>query len=237
MIAWSRFGNLAILLSLLSAASASANSAFVQPYKATYSTIWQKGINFKVVGEQTLSQGNDNNWFFSFQAKTLLASLEESVSFQLIDQHIQPLVYHYKSKIFGKKREALLTFDWQSMRVKNDVQNKPWKMDIHQGTLDRLGVQLQLRQDLKAGKDRFQYQIADGGHLKDWSFAKIGVQTIRTDLGELETLKVVRTDNQSADRQSVFFFAPKYDFLLVRMKHIEDGESYLLEIESINEDL
>ena len=214
--------------------SLATKDPLIEPYSATYSTTWRKGISFKVEGSQTLTQQNNGTWSFVFSASTMLASLKESVSFTLVDDQIKPLVYHYKSKVFGRKKEALLTFDWQAMKVKNDIKNKPWKMDIHTGTLDKLGVQLQLRHDLIRQKTPLNYQIADGGYLKDWAFKTVGKQTISTKLGQVEAIKVIRSDNRSKDRQTTFYFAPSFDYLLVKMQHKEDGESYLLEIESLH---
>jgi hypothetical protein len=202
------------------------------PYKAIYSTTWKKGISFEVEGMQVLTKKNDQ-WFFEFTASTFFASITENVSFNLIDNQIRPENYYYKSQLFGKKREAKLSFDWKDMKVENDIENKPWKMDIHEKTIDKLGVQLQLRQDLKVNRDNLHYEIADGGRLKYWTFARIGTQKIKTRLGDLDTVKVVRTDSQNNDRESVFYFAPEYDFLLVKMKYVENKESYLLEIKSI----
>ncbi len=202
------------------------------PYKATYSTIWKKGLSLEVQGTQTLTK-EDSHWFFEFKASTFFASLTENVSFQLKNNQIRPENYYYKSQLLGKKREAKLTFDWEQMQVKNDIKNKPWKMDIHEKTIDKLGIQLQLRQDLKVGREELHYEIADGGRLKYWTFERIGTQKVKTSLGDLDTVKVVRTDNQNNDRESVFYFAPEYDFLLVKMKYVENKESYLLEIKSI----
>ncbi|WP_191600294.1 DUF3108 domain-containing protein [Marinomonas algicola] len=215
-----------------SSGTAQKTSNLFFPYKAIYSTTWKKGISFEVEGMQVLTKKEDH-WFFEFTASTFFASIKENVSFNLIDNQIRPEKYYYKSQLLGKKREAKLSFDWENMKVENDIENKPWKMDIHEKTIDKLGIQLQLRQDLKANRDELHYEIADGGRLKYWTFARIGTQKIKTRLGDLDTVKVVRTDSQNNDRESVFYFAPEYDFLLVKMKYVEKKESYLLEIKSI----
>lgn len=222
-----------VFIACASVSYGSNANSIMSPFSATYTTTWKKGISFKVEGTQTLTH-NNGQWLFVFNASTFLASIKESVSFNIINAQILPNQYYYKSQVLGKKREAKLTFDWQNMRVKNDIKNKPWHMDIKDHTLDKLGVQLQIRQDLKNDISSLNYDIADGGKIKHWSFKRVGSEIIRSELGELETIKVIRTDNQSKDRQSTFYFAPSLDYLLVRMKHKEDGESYLLEIESIN---
>ncbi|MBM6550443.1 DUF3108 domain-containing protein [Marinomonas ostreistagni] len=209
-------------------------ASFFQPYQATYSTTWKKGISIKVEGSQTLSQTSADQWRFKFYADTFFATLSEQSTFTRQASQIRPLSYHYQSSILGKKKQAKLTFDWQAMSVLNDVKQKPWRMDITDQTLDRLSMQLQLRYDLKADPTgNFAYHIADGGKLKTYAFAAQGHEQIDTQLGKLDAIKVIRTDNDSDKRSSYFWFAPKYDFLLVRMEYHDKGESYTLDLEKI----
>jgi len=215
------------------APSEAPSDSFIKPYSATYSTTWKKGISLKVEGTQTLSQTPDKQWLFSFEADTFFASLNESVKFNVNQGQISPLVYEYHTSAFGKKRDAVLTFDWQKNRVRNDVKNKPWNMDIQVGVLDKLSIQLQIRQDLKHNKAKLDYLIADGGKLKPWHFERLGSEKINTQLGDINTIKVKREGTGKRAKTTTFWFAPKYDFLLVKLVHQEKKESYKLELESI----
>lgn len=206
---------------------------FLLPYSATYSTIWKKGISLKVEGKQTLSKRDNSIWRFVFSADNMFASLNEVSDFYVDNHQIIPKKYQYKSTALGKKRAATLTFDWNKMLVRNDIKDKPWNLAINPKTLDKLSVQLQVRQDLKIGKESFDYQIADGGRIKNWIFKRDSVETIDTKIGKLSTIKVIRTDTLEKGRQTYFWFAPKLDYLLVKLEHKEDGESYQLNIESV----
>lgn len=212
----------------------SEKHSFFEPYNALYSTVYKKGITLKVEGTQTLTQTTDNTWKFEFSVDTLLASLKESSQFRLDGSSLRPTEYQYSSRILGKHKEMLLHFDWDDMKVTNDVKNEPWKMDINDLTLDRLTLQLQLRFDLLNQREQLSYDIADGGKLKRYTFAQQQIETIDTKLGHLETIKVARTDNLSEKRHSYFWFAPEYDYLLVKMEHFEKGESYILNLEKIS---
>ena len=209
------------------------SDSFIKPYSATYSTTWKKGISIKVEGTQTLSQSPNKQWHFSFQADTFFASLNESVEFKVNEGQIFPLLYEYHTSAFGKKRDAVLTFDWQKKRVRNDIKNKPWHMDIQAGVLDKLSIQLQIRQDLKRNKAKLDYLIADGGKLKPWHFERLGNEQIDTQLGAIDTIKVKREGTGKKAKTTTFWFAPKYDFLLVKLVHQEKKESYKLELDSI----
>jgi len=209
-------------------------SEFLSPYSATYSTVWKKGITMKVKGKQTLTKQTDDTWLFSFTADNFFASLNEQSQFSVKDHQIIPHHYLYKSSALGKKKKAELLFDWKKMQVRNDIKNKPWNMSIQPKTIDKLSVQLQVREDLKQGKDTFNYFIADGGHTKNWRFKRLNTETINTKIGKLSAIKVMRIDDRNTQKTTSFWFAPQYDYLLVKLTHKEkDGDAYTLDIESL----
>lgn len=219
------------LHSLLSSASTLEQDTFLKPYSAVYSTVWKKGISLKIEGKQTLSKKENDQWQFVFTADSMIASLDETSTFHVIDNQIVPLKYQYQSKVLGKKRSATLTFNWDKNLVRNDVKDKPWDLSIPPKTLDKLSIQLQVRQDLKLGVSELDYLVADGGHIKNWRLERDKLETIKTKIGELSTVKVTRVDKKG--KVTSFWFAPKLDYLLVKLEHKEDGESYRLDVESV----
>lgn len=225
-------GFLLVLITLTAHANSSTETFFA-PYSAVYSTVWKKGISLKVEGKQTLTRESDHLWRFTFTADNFIASLNEQVSFTLQNNQILPQEYSYRSSALGKERKAVLTFDWQKMQVRNDIKNKPWNLSIEPGTLDKLGIQLQVRQDLKLGKKTFDYQIADGGKIKNWRFKRVKIEKIDTKLGNISSIKLVRIHDEDTTKETAFWFAPMYDYLLVKLVHKEDGESYSLDIDSL----
>ena len=212
-----------------------SSALLFQPYQATYSTIWKKGVTVKVEGTQTLSQNEQDQWHFKFSADTFFAKLSEESKFEQYQQHIRPLHYRYQTSILGKEKETNIAFDWSTMTASNNVEKKSWQMSIKNDTLDRLSMQLQLRHDLKHNPEgSFSYQVVDDGELKPYAFESQGTEQIETAFGKVEAIKVQRTDSHSEKRRSYFWFAPKYDYLLVKMVHKERGESYTLDLEKLS---
>ncbi|GAB3478062.1 DUF3108 domain-containing protein [Marinomonas epiphytica] len=222
-----------IWATLPSHANTPTQEDFLPPYSATYSTVWKKGISVKVEGKQTLTRQANDLWEFKFTADSFIASLKESSVFKVIDHQIVPEKYRYESQVFGKKKTAELTFDWQNQQVLNDIKDKPWYLSIPKNTLDKLSIQLQVREDLKQGKREFDYRIADGGYIKNWRFKREKRETIKTSLGRLPTIKVTRIDNLDSGKRTYFWFAPKYDYLLVKLEHKDDGETYRLDLDTL----
>ncbi|HEY7886208.1 MAG TPA: hypothetical protein VIC08_14785, partial [Cellvibrionaceae bacterium] len=76
-------------------------------------------------------KATDDGYRLRFFADSMLASIEEISHFQQPDEGmLQPIEYHYERKGLGRNREAHLQFDWDAMRVTNNVEKKPWKMDL-----------------------------------------------------------------------------------------------------------
>src|SRR5690606_23405022 len=116
-------------------------------------------------------KATDDGYRLRFFADSMLASIEEISHFQQPDAGmLQPIEYHYQRKGLGRNREAHLQFDWDTMRVTNNVEKKPWKMDLEPNVQDKVSFQIQLQLDLMAGQEDFSYTIADGGRLKHYNF-------------------------------------------------------------------
>ncbi|BBB30075.1 DUF3108 domain-containing protein [Neptunomonas japonica] len=207
----------------------------VLPFTAVYSSQWNAGIALKGEVERSLSSTPDGQWLFRTYASALIASIDEKSTVVFNNSEVTPQKYHYKKLVLGKKREAKLAFDWANMSVKNDVDDKPWKMDIPAKAQDKLSYQLQMRLDLKAGKKGpFSYKIADGGRLKEYDFKIIGEEKIQSPLGEFDTIKVEMDRGPKAARKTYIWYAPKLDYMIIKLKQIEgDGKTYALQLKSM----
>lgn len=202
-------------------------------YRAVYKADY-KGLPISAKGIRELSRDEAGNYLLSSKATSIFASIIETSEFTLEGSDVIPLEYQYHRKGIGKKRDAVLSFNWEDNTVLNDVQNQPWTMDVPNGAMDKLVYQFKLREDLmaayEAGEDwpELEYTIADGGKLKSYAFEVIGEEEISTPVGNLKTIKATRV-RDSRNRQSTFWLAPDYEFLLVRFQQIEaDGDGFEL---------
>ncbi len=225
----STFCSLAFALLVISSQSLAEPTLFKAIYKADY-----KGLPISAKGIRELSRAEDGTFTLSSIATSLFASITETSQFKLDENKLIPLEYQYHRSGIGKKRDATLTFDWESNTVLNNVQQKPWKMDVPLGVLDKLLYQYQLREDLftayKTGADwpDLEYVVADGGRLKTYNFEVIGEEMIDTPVGKIKTIKATRV-RDDRNRTSTFWLAPDYEFLLVRFQQIEsDGGGFEL---------
>jgi len=162
--------------------------------------------------------------------------LHESSRGTLDDTGIRPQQYHYL-RSGGSERVANLSFDWQSMTVKNDVAGSHWEMDIPSGTLDKLATQLDMMIALGQGKHDVTYTVADGGTLKEYRYRVIGRETLDLPAGSFRTVKVAKL-RKDIEQETIIWFAPALHYLPVRIwRRDGDDEEYQSELEAFNPSL
>ena len=148
------------------------------------------------------------------------------------DTGLLPAAYRYER---SGKREKLVSiaFDWDAGVVYNTAAGETWRMDVPDGTVDKLSYLLKLMADLAAGERDVSYPIADGGKLKTYRLHVAGSATLETELGAVEVLEVVR-ERPDSDRETTLWMAPELGFLPVLIEHREpDGESVTMKIRSL----
>jgi hypothetical protein len=83
-------------------------------------------------------------------------------------------------------------------------------------------VRLALLDGQAAIKD-ISLRVADGKRVKNSSLVLVGEEDLATVLGTIKTLHFKRL-HDNAERQSDIWFAPQWDYLMVKTIHVEDGE-------------
>jgi hypothetical protein len=198
------------------------------PFESSYTAkLYGMTVN---VNSRLIKMENDT-YQIQFDVDSFFGSITEMSQFSWNAQgaYIMPVHYHYKRTGLNKNREQNLVFDW----AKNEVRNAKFKsivaLDPSKHIQDKLSYQLQLRQDLIAGKKVLDYVISDGGKLKEYVFTRVGEETLDTPLGKVATIKVQRTQTQ--DKREIFaWFAKDFQYLLVRLQQEENGSAYTIYI-------
>lgn len=211
----------------------------VPTFKAHYD-VRINGIKVAKAEFSLVHQG-DNEFLYEQKSEAIgIASwfkrekVRETSRWKLTGQGIQPVTYRYSRKGGSDDREVELQFDWEKHRVENRVKNQPWSMDIPDGTLDKLVIQIAMLLGLQSGQDHFKYPIADGGRLKHYEFKVVGKETIELTSGKVDTIKLARLDD---DRDQTFIWAaPDMQYIPVRFLKIKkSGLKYEIRLSSVAE--
>ncbi|MCM0612479.1 DUF3108 domain-containing protein [Marinobacter sediminum] len=202
------------------------------PFEASYTASMEKGISLNGSAKRTLTPQDNDVWLYRTDVSSFIANIDESLELKWENNRVVPLRYRYRlSGFLVKNREQSIDFDWDAGVATGKYRGKPFRLELQEGALDPLGFQLQLRHDISAGKRDMSYQIIDRGSYDNDRFAVIDEEPLKTSRGTTTTVKAEKVRGEGAKRQTLMWFAPDEDFLLVRLLQVEpDGSKYELKL-------
>ena len=226
---------LAGLLFFSLAASASTDSSGtveLTPYEASYTASMSKGVSLNGEGIRTLTAQGNNVWLYRTDVDSFIADINESLVFKWENGHVIPLRYRYRlSGFLIKDRKQSIDFDWQKGVATGKYRGESFEVKLEEGTLDPLGYQLQLHQDLKAGKRDIAYRVLDKGDYDTDRFAVIAEESLSDRGRTMKTLKAEKVREEDSKRQTLMWFDPEQNYLLARLLQVEpDGSEYELRL-------
>ncbi|MCQ4346905.1 DUF3108 domain-containing protein [Pseudomonas stutzeri] len=199
----------------------------LEPFSARYTADWQQ-VPVSGSAERHLLKNADGTWTLQFKASMLVAGLSEESRFRHDGQRFVPLSYRFERSGLGKGKKITHDFDWQAKQVTGRDRNTPVSLVLKSGLLDKSTYQLALQEDVAAGKKSMSYQVLDGDEIETYDFRVLGTESVRTEAGQIEAIKVERVrDPTQTSRKTVLWFARDWDHLLVRLHQVEkDGKEY-----------
>jgi hypothetical protein len=171
----------------------------------------------------------NGNYELYFNADALIGGITEKSQFKwnAQEQTVIPLHYSYNRSGLGKNRDDNLSFDWNKREIHNPSHEITIAMNPAQKVQDNISYQLQLQQDLLAGKNNLTYPLTDGKKIKEYHFEIVGEEMLNTPLGDVITIKVKRT-YKDAERSTYVWFAKNFHYMLVRLQQEENGSAYTI---------
>ncbi|NWO05513.1 MAG: DUF3108 domain-containing protein [Alteromonadaceae bacterium] len=209
-----------------------AARAELYPYSATYSASMSRGITLNGAGKRELSDQGNGVWLYRTEVDSFIADINESLVFRWDDGQVVPLRYRYElSGFMISDRKQAIDFDWQAGIASGHHRGDAFELELKEGALDPLGFQLQLHQDLKAGKRDVTYQVIDKGDYDEDRFAVLEEETLKLNGRAITALKAEKVRDDDSNRETLMWFDPKQDYLLVRLLQVEpDGSEYELRL-------
>lgn len=201
----------------------SSQAFAMSPFKATY----QFSYNGKNMGSATRTlTKSGNNWTYVFAAKAAaIASATETSHFTFNNGKINSSNFSRSSKVLVNNNTMSIKFNPSSKTIHTKKDDKARSFAWRDGALDELNAELQIREDLKASGLKSNYYIADAKELEARKFVKQGTENIKTNYGTFSTMKVVMKHDKPG-RETIFWLAPKLDYLPVKVAHVDKKTSY-----------
>jgi len=210
-----------------------ANEISIPSFTAHYDLLRNDSLKLGEVKRTTTIQEDGAIKFESHSKTTGLAALfikdqiSEHSLFTLDQNTIQPKSYRYDRSGGKRQRTTKLNFDWEKRSITDASSDEIWNIEPATGTQDKLSYQLQLMLDLQADLTTFTYPVADDGILKEYRFTLLGEETIKTSIGEIETVKLKRERAADSKRKLTIWFAKSLRYLPVRIKQGKDDKEFI----------
>lgn len=228
-----------LALVLIPAVAGPTAADFPESFKASYS-LFSRGARIASM-QRVLSRGHDGDFVFRSETRAagLIALLRrdhivEQSTWIFADGFFRPLQYLYERSGGGRQRSVSVRFDWDLHRIVNTINGESWRMPAEPNVMDKLLYQFAVMVDLQSGRTPLTYTVADGGKIKVYNFERLGAETIKTPLGQLDTIKLSR-HKQDSQQQTTLWCAPELHYLPVRVETVEtDGAETLTVIESVS---
>ena len=199
----------------------SSQAFAMSPFQASY----QFNYNGKNMGSatRTLSKSG-NNWTYVFAAKAgAIASASETSRFGFNAGKISSNSFSRTSKILVHNNTMSINFNPSSKTINTKKDDKARSFAWKAGVLDELNAELQIREDLKGVGMKSTYLLADAKEVETRQFVKQGSEKVQTSYGTFDTVKVIMKHDKPG-RDTIFWLAPKLDYLPVKVTH-QDGKS------------
>lgn len=218
-------------LAIASLTVASLSMAAVAPFSATY--------NFSIEGKYNgiatrILKQNGNQYNYDMNATvSKIASAKQSAVFSNNNGNITPISSSTQYKIFGVGRATTLKFDAAKKQFVSNYKGENKTIAMPQIAYDDLSLEIQIREDLKAGKFRGNYVMADRNSAETVPFTKSAVSKITVPAGTFDVVRIDRVHDDKS-RQTSFWLAPKLDYLPVKVSQINDGKKIEMNLTKVN---
>lgn len=195
-----------------------------------YEAVYQgrvKGLNIQM--HRTLSKNGDRI-SLGMRANKLIFSIKEHSELTLDGDVMRSISYAHKRRNLGDRHDRELSFDWNKEpdgtefgHIIDALRPEQAAFKVPYPCYDKMSYQDQFRIDLLAAPNttRLEYCVSDGQGMKVYAFDFQGEETLSTPLGEIVTKKFKRDRGENAIRQTYVWFAPQWNYLLVRLDQIE----------------
>ncbi len=221
-------------LTTLVAAATVLSSVVTAPAHALtpYSAQYRFSIGSKVNGQATrqLTSTPSGQWHYQFNASVLgMASASESSDFQLSKGVVISQQHQRQFKVLLKSRKSSIAFQPASRTLALQSEKRQETLNYPESAqpLDELNLEIQLREDLKAGKLKDRYVLVNDKGFQNLIIVNEGKATVKTPAGSFETI-CLRRVHDDPTRITRFWFAPSLDYLPVQVRQDDDGMRYQL---------
>lgn len=202
-------------------ATALAEDAGLRPYEVVYE-FSAYGFTAGTVA-LTLRQETAAEWTYISKSQPrglfqLVHSAARTVtSRMIIDQRgVRPLL-STDTEAGDRAPQSTVHFDWAANRATGTVEGQAIDMELQRGVQDDLSAQVALISALNNGQAPTSLLVFDKSGIRDYSYKRVGEETLHTPLGEVATV-IYFSQRAKAPRSTRYWCAPALGYIPVRVE-------------------
>lgn len=205
------------------AMTASAAQAELYPFQAQYS-MYYKDVKLGHC-ERSLRRLNNFEYKLTSTASVLLGSgsYENNSWFKLQNGLLTALRYKHETTVIGFSSVSSGIFDEQGDIVM-DYDDNQVKLKLQSHVMDIGAMTILLQNDLKLGKQAFNYQWVFEDKVEAIEFEYLTEESINTIFGDMQAVKLKQVTKKN--RISYFWFIPKLDYQLAKIEVYKKGKRW-----------
>ena len=175
-----------------------------------------------------LSRDDDSLYTLIFKTDASIyfysINTEESSQFLYENNQIKPMKYLGKDeRTLRKTKHKIIEFNYAKGVVLGSGKEKEWSLPLEANTFDPLLVIEKMRYDIQNKIQSSKYFVYDKNSVKTYLFEYSGRETIKTPIGDIDTLKVSRV-RENSSRKTHFWLSVEHNYIPFRVKQENDGE-------------
>ena len=225
---------LVCILLVADADPVSAQDGVAKPYSARYA-VYRNG-KLQARAEFLLGR-EDGNWIMKSEsigthgmARLLKFRDYEYVEGTFEDRRFRPLSYVHELKWMGPNQDSSALFDWDNGFVEVTADGETVNLELTDGAVDPMSLQLEIRRRLAAGETRMEIMLVEEDEIELQTFRALPPERLETSLGCLDTRPVEKVREHST-RFTRSWHAVALDHIPIRMEHGKtDGDHMELRI-------
>lgn len=148
------------------------------------------------------------------------ASIVEKSAGKLSGQRLIPVSYSFNQKT--RKKTVAEKARFAGDRVSGMYKDNAYSLQVPANILDRASLELAVARDLELNLPRLQYNVMERGQVKQYVFARLGNERLKTAAGVFNTIKV-EVQRKDKSRKTTYWMAKELTYLPVKMIHEDDG--------------
>jgi hypothetical protein len=193
------------------------SSSIISDYKAKY--LFERD-DFSVTGIRELKSLENNEYIFTFNARTLLiVSMDFKSNFILENSMLLSKNYNVKIRPKSVKRDQNIKFDSENLIITSSGSNT-WQTSLDKTIfpLDPLNAQIQIRLNLINGMEEFSINLIEmkTGEIKKNFYSLDGKETCMLESKEYSCVLLKRY-RDSDKRITTYYLIPDLDYMFYKV--------------------